>query len=512
VSEFERPFISCRSLARVAFIAVSLLACTDFHQPTAVPLSHRSATALQETLAPARHIVVFAASQGTPADFARRAAALGGSLEASLDSIGVAVVTGLSNAAADSLAAMSDVSFVEPDMTSSVISDEDALTVDDVGSGDSVDPSAFAVGPDVTATAGSPAEAKLFARQWNMRAIGADRAWAAGYLGSKSVTVAIMDTGIDYLNPELVGLVDLSRSRSFVPDEDAIVQSMYPGRNPVTDLFYHGTGVSATIVTNAVQLAGVTRNLTLMAVKIADRTGAFATSTVLRGLVYAADQGADIANFSGATRLHRHANAGMLAAFERAYEYAWRKGMLVVSVSGNAAHDHQHDDGDVSTCELGHSMCAAATGPTADAPLNGPWENVDAIAPYSGFGRGTVDIAAPGGTRFTNTRVWLPCLTTPSSTSPASCRPKSIGNGTCANPAAGACLFEGIGTSWSAPHTAGLAALLVEQIGHGKPSQIREAILQSADDLGQPGVDPYYGHGRINVPRALGLTNQPLSP
>jgi hypothetical protein len=51
--------------------------------------------------------------------------------------------------------------------------------------------------------------------------------------------------------------------------------------------------------------------------------------------------------------------------------------------------------------------------------------------------------------------------------------------------------------------------LLVEQIGHGKPAQIRAAIRQSADDLGEPGVDPYYGHGRINVPRALGLTNQP---
>ncbi len=27
----------------------------------------------------------------------------------------------------------------------------------------------------------------------------------------------------------------------------------------------------------------------------------------------------------------------------------------------------------------------------------------------------------------------------------------------------------------------------------------------SADDLGEPGTDPYYGKGRINVARALGV-------
>ncbi len=65
---------------------------------------------------------------------------------------------------------------------------------------------------------------------------------------------------------------------------------------------------------------------------------------------------------------------------------------------------------------------------------------------------------------------------------------------------------QGLGTSWATPHVAGLAALLVAQLGHGNPALIRARILQSADDLGEPGVDPYYGHGRINVARALGVT------
>jgi subtilisin family serine protease len=65
----------------------------------------------------------------------------------------------------------------------------------------------------------------------------------------------------------------------------------------------------------------------------------------------------------------------------------------------------------------------------------------------------------------------------------------------------------GLGTSFAAPHVAGLAALLVAQLGHGNPALIRARILQSADDMDKPGHDPYYGSGRINVARALGLIN-----
>ena len=105
-----------------------------------------------------------------------------------------------------------------------------------------------------------------------------------------------------------------------------------------------------------------------------------------------------------------------------------------------------------------------------------------------------MSVAAPGGQRFTNTRVWLPCLTTPSETSPAACQGNKPPR-----------LAQGIGTSFAGATVTGLAALLVAQLGHGKPELVRERLLQSADDFGLPGTDPYYGRGRINVARALGL-------
>ncbi len=147
-------------------------------------------------------------------------------------------------------------------------------------------------------------------------------------------------------------------------------------------------------------------------------------------------------------------------------------------------------------CEAANAICAAATGPTGASSINGPWVDVDAPAPYTAFGRSAVSVAAPGGTGNPGQfrRFWALCTTTPSLTTtvPPACRAHQP-------------IVQGAGTSFAAPTVAGLAALLVAQLGHGNPALIRARILQSADDLGEPGVDPYYGKGRINVARALGL-------
>jgi subtilisin family serine protease len=54
----------------------------------------------------------------------------------------------------------------------------------------------------------------------------------------------------------------------------------------------------------------------------------------------------------------------------------------------------------------------------------------------------------------------------------------------------------------ASPHTAGVAALIAEDVGRS-PSKIRSKLLRTADDLGQPGTDPFYGAGRINALRAI---------
>jgi len=471
-------------LLSVAAAALSL-GCTDARVPTAAASGAfaASATSVEQ---PSRHIVLFAAER-VPLDFGQRVAQLGGTVEASLDSIGVAAVTGLSDAGASELAAAADVRAVEPDPLTSQRDDDEAT---DAATGEAAEPT------DATAL---PTAAQFYPRQWNMRAVFADQAWAAGFLGSRDVNVAILDTGIDYLHPDLAGLVDLEHSISLVPED--VMPARYADRLPFNDLFYHGTAVASVVASNAKVVAGVNKFVTLLAVKVADSTSRHTAGRLVSGIVYAADQGADVINVSRGSERHKSQSPGTIAAFERAVNYAFRKGALVVSLPFNDAADLDHN-GDIVRlpCEAANAICVSATGPTGAAGINGPWENVDAFAPYSGFGRSAVSVAAPGGSGDVGQfrRLWVPCTGTwTQATVPPACRNTAV--------PLERRVLQGLGTSWAAPHVAGLAALLVAQLGHGNPALIRARILQSADDLGEPGTDPYYGKGRINIARALGL-------
>src|SRR6266545_2168108 len=431
-----RHFIS--RFFSLAVVALALQGCNDRPAPAELAADETLAASLTPVEHTGRHIVLFAAER-VPADFSERVQRLGGTVWQSLDSIGVGVVDDLSPSAAAILAADADVRAVEPDLTFQ-LAGEEALDAE---------PADISAETFQDAATVSPTAATFYPRQWNMRAIGADRAWDAGLLGSPDVVVVILDTGIDYSHPELQGLVDLSRSKSFVPGEDSVVQRLYPGRNPVTDLFWHGTAMAATVASNANLLAGVTQHVTLITVKVANRFAMSTLSAGLAGVVYAADQGADIMNVSGGMSFHKSNNPGLIAAYLRALNYAWRKGVLVVGVTGNDTLDRDHNrDGVSLPCEAPNAICISATGPTIAQSINGPWDDVDASALYTGYGRSVVSVAAPGGERFTNTRVWVPCLTTPSPASPAACRAAPM----CPTPSAGTCLNQGIGTSFSAAH------------------------------------------------------------
>jgi subtilisin family serine protease len=430
------------------------------------------------------HMVVFAAEQ-LPDDLAARVAALGGSVEAVHAAIGVATVGGLSETAAAELAAQPGVQAVEPNVVVTL-----------PGFAGDVDPSdAFASGDLTTTALPSPTSAQFYSRQWNMLAIHAPEAWAAGHLGSKDVVVGLIDTGLDYLHPDFVGLVDFERSKSFVPEDDPIIAARFPGRLPISDLAYHGTAVASIIGSNAGLLAGVNQNVTYVVVKAFNQNLSGTLERMLAGIIYAADQGVDVINLSAAISFNKDERPGTIAAVQRAVNYAFRKGALLVTASGNDAADLQHNGNRVRVpCEAALAICVSATGPTGAAGLNGPWQNMDAPAPYSAFGRSTIAVAAPGGAGLNNSgrKVWVTCSRTTTGTAAPACL-------------AGQPMGQPAATSFAAPHVTGLAALLIAQLGKGNPAQIRARILQSADDLGAPGYDAFYGHGRINVARALRL-------
>lgn len=482
-------------LLRFTLISGAIVAAACVYDAPVQPDSHPAASAskspsLQLTAAslsadafPAQYVVMFKGN-GVPASFATDVAARGGSIAFSYPKVGLAVVTGIGADAALALSHRTDVQELESDFVFSL-----------------EEPSELAVEamPDAApASPAAPSAATFFPRQWNMRAINANAAWAAGNTGSSSVTVAILDTGIDYLHADLNGRVDLSRSVSFVPSDDAVTHALFPTRHVVTDLYFHGTHVAATVASNAIVAAGVTSQTTLFGVKVCARNATCSGTAVLNGILWATDHGADIINMSlGGGFLKRDAG-GFGSIINRITNYANRNGTLIVVSAGNESLDIDHFPNLFKTyCDAPNVVCVSATGPTAQAGVNGPWTNTDAPAVYTNFGRSTISVAAPGGSlnqaqTAVISGVWAACSTTTTVTSLLICRTQN-------NFVVGA-----VGTSMASPHVAGLAALIKARTG-GNPAQLRAALQQSADDLGQPGTDPFYGKGRINAARALGL-------
>lgn len=472
---------------------VALAACSDDITPVtpsaAAPAFDESATSGSDT-----YLVRFKGN-GVPAEFASQVAALGGEVIFA-HPVGIAAVAGLSGAAADQLAAFSGVAGVDADGYSVVDAPTDASP--ELAEAELASPS-------------NPATAVRYPRQWNLQVIKANSAWTAGQLGS--VKVGILDTGLDYLHPDLVGRVDLTLSRSFLSSaENARVQATWPGAHPIADLHYHGTHVGATVASNAYVAAGVTSKVTLVGLKVCTPgtpangfRGTCPTNGTLAAILYAADNGIPVINMSlGGWFYRTNASArggdgpSFLATINRVMAYANQKGTTVVVAAGNDAADMDHD-GNVyrSYCGASHVICVSATGPTAAAGVNGPWTNTDALAGYSNYGRSGISVAAPGGNAVS---VSAACSGFTIVSSVIVCRQRFFNSPTSWS----AFTLGANGTSMASPHVAGLAALIASQ-GYAQPSQIRARLQQGADDLGEPGMDPKYGHGRINVARTLGL-------
>ena len=453
--------------------AAGLAACADeSHTPIAPAISavSLSQTGMETT---GKHIVLFG-KQSIPKGFEARVAALGGTIDAAYGAIGVAVVAGLSDASAAQLYAFDDVRNVEADVVVNWLDPELGMET--------------AMAEDAAEANLNPAGASFYPRQWHLRAIGADQAWAAGRVGSPAVKVAILDSGISPTHPDLVGRIDHALSRSFVPSDAPFVQANFPGFPDWTDLHYHGTHVGATVSSNASAAAGVTSGVTLVAVKVLSRTGSGSTSGVLAGVMYAADIGVDVANMSLGGLFSKAMNPGFVSVINRAFNHANRSGTVMVVSAGNDALDMDANEDVYKTyCMAPNVVCVSATGPTSRASINGPWENIDSPASYTNYGA-AVSVAAPGGNGV--------------STVTAACSQQSLNVPVCQT---GTYVIGINGTSMATPHVSALAALLVETMGKKQPGLVRNRIAQSADDLGPEGRDAFYGRGRVNVARALGL-------
>ena len=196
--------------------------------------------------------------------------------------------------------------------------------------------------------------------QWGSRKIYTPEAWDY-QKGSTGVTVAVLDTGVDYNHEDLAGRV--IQGWNFVNNNS----------NPMDD-HNHGThvaGIVGAIMDNNKGIAGVAQ-VNILAVKVANSNGYLTLDNLAAGINYSADYGANIISMSvwGYTYSNK---------VEEATKYAYDiKGALLVAISGNA--------GDNQIAYPANYSTVIAVGATNSSDKRASFSNYDA----------NLELVAPG--------------------------------------------------------------------------------------------------------------------
>ncbi len=258
--------------------------------------------------------------------------------------------------------------------------------------------------------------------------------------GSTNVIIAVVDSGVSPDHPEFAGRV--LPGHDFVNDDDDPRDDQGHGT--------HVAGIAAAGIDNGIGLAGICGQCKILPVKVLNQYNVGNWSNVAAGITYAADHGAKVINLSlGGTSNSQ--------AVHDAVQYATQRGALVVAAAGNDGADEAF-----YPAAYTETLAVAATD-THD----GHWS----LSNYGAF----VDIAAPGVSIYST--LW------------------SADNGNTYG-------FKS-GTSMATPEVSGLAGLLFSQDNSRTNQEVRQLIIDSAQDLGDPGKDPYFGYGLADGGRAL---------
>jgi lantibiotic leader peptide-processing serine protease len=353
-----------------------------------------------------------------------------------------------------------------------------------------------------------PGDETFINLQWNLKAVEAPCAWAAGFNGA-GVRVAVIDGGIYSAHQDLVDNLDVAASRSFVPGF---------AFNEDVGTFWHGTHVAGIIAAedNALGTIGIAPKATIIGLKaLHNDSGSF--GAVIAAILYASTPlyeggaGADIINMSlGATIPRGGGNTGMgplIAALNKAVNFASRN-TLVISAAGNDGLDLDHSGNLITVpAQSGNGIAVAATGPIGYAVgyPNGA-TNFRRPASYTNFGKSAIWVAAPGGdSLFTPTTQVCSFPTAPAGSVSAPCFVFDLVISTIrgANPAGATSYGFAAGTSMAAPAASAVAALIKQRFPNISVGALKNRLAHSADDEGKPGRDPFYGRGFVNARRAV---------
>lgn len=286
-----------------------------------------------------------------------------------------------------------------------------------------------------------------YKEQWNIKFTNSDEAWKIMHQ-KREVSIAVVDSGIDYNNSELKNRIAKDKGYNFVNNtKDA------------TDDFGHGTEVAGVIAAEQGNSKGITgvvgpTDVKIIPVKVLDENGEGNSEIIAKGIVYAAEVGADIINVSIDFDVHDK-------AIQDAINYAKNKGSFVVVAAGNTN----------SNCDL--YSPAGDTGAYAVASINTSYKKSD----FSSYGN-SVQVAAPGEDILTTELQGQYDLES--------------------------------GTSMATPIVSGIAAMIKAERPELGPDAIARIIDVTATDIMTKGKDVQTGYGLIDAYKAVKMARKKL--
>ena len=319
--------------------------------------------------------------------------------------------------------------------------------------------------------------------------------------GDPSVRIGIIDTGVDLEHPDLIagayineaedingngrfdegdlngvdddgnGFVDDVSGFDFVdrPGFDLIgeYEDRDPDARPDTSGAINGHGTFVAGITSGQPLngmegvVGVSPGARFVSLRAFGADGRGQTDDIAAAIVYAADQGLEIINLS----FGRDRPAPLI---EEAVRYANQRGVTIIASAGNQSTDDPHYPSDYPEVISVMWLSEDGTG-------------IPDVISQSQYGIG-VDIGAPGTNVFTT---FYPGPRTGEDIDPDD-------------------LYGEVnGSSFSTPQVAGTAALLLSIDPTLDPSSVRSILIDTAEDLEEPGWDHITAAGRVDALRAL---------
>jgi len=313
-----------------------------------------------------------------------------------------------------------------------------------------------------------------YSSQYYINKVNAQNVWDAS-MGDSSVIIGVIDSGLDFLHPDLNGSFKINYgeipNNNIDDDFNGYVDDYYGwnfvnnNNDPADDnIFSHGTSVTGIMTAsfnNGIGIASVSPKCKVLVMKTFDAQGIGYDENVSAAILYAVSRGVKVLNMSFGDYVYS-------SLLRDVIRFAYSKNIVMVSSAGNDNSDVLHY-------------------PSAfDEVISvGASDMLDNKASFSAFGE-TVDLYAPGYQILT-------------------------ASGTGKGSAEFGYDYAYIGgTSFSAPIVSAVSALLISKNKNLTNEEVRGILVSSTDYLsGQNEWNHFHASGRLNAFNSMNYSGSP---